>query len=265
MERLHYLRRGTGAPLLLIQGTAAHSLHWGERLLSLLAESFDVVAYDHRGTGRSAPVDRAFGVADLADDAAALLDELGWSRAYVLGVSMGGLVAQELALRHPDRVAGLLLGCTHTGGTGAPPEVLDVLAAAVVRGDPLATVRNVFRVGVKDPDGVRAGAWDEYREAVLTLPVPPQVTAGQIAAVTRHSTADRLHAIGVPTHVVHGDADRLVPADAGERIAAAIPGARFTLVPAGHFFWLEQPETTAAWIAGACAPRSGTDLSAAES
>ncbi|MGW8353843.1 alpha/beta fold hydrolase [Streptomyces wedmorensis] len=260
MERLHHLRRGAGSPLLLIQGTAAHSLHWGERLLSLLSESFDVVAYDHRGTGRSAPLDQGFGVADLADDAAALLDELGWPRAYVLGVSMGGLVAQELALRHPDRVGGLLLGCTHTGGTGAPPEVLEVLTAAVVRGDPLATVRNVFHVGVKDPENVPAGAWDEYREAALTLPVPPQVTAGQIAAVARHSTADRLHRIAVPTHVVHGDADRLVPTAEGERIAAAIPGARFTLVPAGHFFWMEQPEITAAWVAEACAESRGTHL-----
>lgn len=239
--------------MLLIQGTAAHSLHWGERLLSLLSESFDVVAYDHRGTGRSAPADDPFGVTDLADDAAALLDGLGWPDAHVMGVSMGGLVAQELALRHPDRVRSLLLGCTHTGGTGSPSEGLEVLSATVVRGDPLATVRNVFRVGVKDLEQVRPGAWEEYRVAALTLPVPGRVTVRQIGAVARHSTADRLHRIGVPTHVVHGDTDRLVPAPEGERIAAAIPGARFTSLPAGHFFWLEQPESTAAWVAEACA------------
>ncbi|MEU4062680.1 alpha/beta fold hydrolase [Streptomyces wedmorensis] len=249
MRRLNHVRRGTGEPFLLVQGAAAHSLHWGERLLRVLSESFDVVAFDHRGTGGSMPVDGAFGIADLADDAAGLLDELGWTRAHVMGVSMGGLVAQELALRHPARVASLLLGCTDTGGAGAAPEVSGLLAEAVVRGDPLATVRNVFDVGVKDPASVREGAWEEYREAALVLPVSARTTTLQIGAVARHSTADRLHRIGVPTHVVHGDADRIVPVERGERLAARIYGARFTVLPAGHLFWLEHPETTAALAA----------------
>ncbi|MGW7406436.1 alpha/beta fold hydrolase [Streptomyces sp. NPDC054833] len=244
-----------------MQGTAATHLHWGERLMSLLAASFDVVAYDHRGVGHSALACESFTVADLADDAAGLLDELGWPRAHVMGVSMGGLVAQELALRHPDRVESLLLGCTHTGGAGAPAAASEVLASAVVHGDKPATLRNIFRVGVKDPERARPGAWEEYRDAALELPVDSRTTALQIGAVALHSTAERLHRINVPTHVVHGDADRLIPADAGEKLAAAIPGADYTVLSAGHFFWLEQPEQTAGLVAETCAARSREEVS----
>lgn len=229
--------------------------------MSLLAASFDVVAYDHRGVGHSALACESFAVADLADDAAGLLDELGWPRAHVMGVSMGGVVAQELALRHPDRVESLLLGCTHTGGAGAPAPASEVLASAVVRGDKPATLRNIFRVGVKDPERTRPGAWEEYRDATLALPVEPRTTALQIGAVAFHSTAGRLHRINVPTHVVHGDGDRLIPADAGEKLASAIPGAHYTVLSAGHFFWLEQPEQTAGLVAKACAAAAREEVS----
>lgn len=247
--RLTYVRRGEGPPLLLVQGTAATYLHWGERLLSLLAASFDVVSYNHRDVGESTPVHAAFTIEDLADDAAGLLDELGWPSAHVVGVSMGGVVAQELALRHPDRVASLLLGCTHTGGGGLPATVPEALVSAAVPGDAAATLRNVFRAGVRDLERVRPGAWEEYGNAALTQPVSARTTTLQIDAVARHSTAGRLHRITVPTHVVHGDTDRLVPVEAGEELASAIGGARLTVLPAGHFFWLEHPEMTAELVA----------------
>ncbi|MFL6137846.1 MAG: alpha/beta fold hydrolase [Frankiaceae bacterium] len=245
-SRLPYVRRGCGPPLLLVQGTAATYLHWGERFLSLLAASFDVVAYDHRGVGRSAPVRGPFTVPDLADDAAGMLDVVGWRSAHVVGVSMGGAVAAELALRHPDRVESLFLGCT---GPTSPDRVPAALTSAVVRGDLSRTLRNVFRLGVKDPDRVRPGAWEEYRDATLARPVDPRTIALQIGAVARHRSADRLHRIAVPTSVVHGDADRIVPPEAGERLAAAISGASFTLLGAGHFFWLEEPEQVAQLVA----------------
>ncbi|WP_255919995.1 alpha/beta fold hydrolase [Streptomyces humicola] len=255
-----HIRRGAGSPLLLVQGTAATHLHWGKRLMSLLAASFDVVAYDHRGVGYSALACESFTVADLADDAVGLLDELGWPRAHVMGVSMGGVVAQELALRHPNRVESLLLGCTHTGGAGSPALASDVLASAIVHGDKPATLRNIFRVGVKDPERVRRGAWEEYRDAALTLPVDPRTTALQIGAVALHSTAERLHRINVPTHVVHGDTDRLVPVESGEKLASTIPGAHFTVLSAGHFFWLEQPEQTAKLVAETCSAPSREEV-----
>lgn len=255
---LYYVRIGSGAPLLLIQGTAATHLHWGDRLLSLLAASFDVVAYDHRGTGHSASVSAPFTLPDLADDAARLLDEIGWDRSAVFGVSLGGLVAQELALRHPDRVSRLVLGCTSAGRSArqsAQRGHSRKLRDAVVHGDLEATLHNLFRLGVKNPDEVPA-AWQEYRDAALSLPVDPRTTALQIDAFDRHGTAERLHGLKVPTHVVHGESDRMIDLMDGALVARAIPGAQFTVLPAGHLLWLEQPEATAALIEKFCLAES---------
>lgn len=242
---LHYVRQGDGVPLLLIQGTAATHLHWGARLMSLLMGSFDVMAYDHRGVGCSRSATASFALPDLADDAVRLLDEVGWNRVAVFGVSLGGAVAQELALRHPDRVANLILGCTSAGGADrSSTEHFRSLREAVVRGDPEATVRNLFRLGVKEPDATRPQAWLEYRHAALASPVNPRTTAMQIDAFARHFTADRLPGIDVPTHVVHGDADRMTDLADGAFLAQAIPAARFSVLPAGHLFWLELPDAT---------------------
>ncbi|GAA2356931.1 alpha/beta hydrolase fold protein [Catellatospora methionotrophica] len=242
---LAYVRCGVGPRLLLMQGAAATHRHWGDGFLSALAAHFEVVAVDHRGTGQSAAADGPFTVADLADDAAGLLDAVGWSSAHVAGVSMGGMVAQELAMRHPGRVASLFLGCTRGGRPLPRPAAAAGVAAAVVRGDASATAYNLFRLGVRDPGTVRPDAWAEYRDAMLTTPVPPRTTALQIGAMSAHGPADRLHLVTAPTTVVHGDTDRLLAADAGAQLAAEIPGARFVLLRAGHLFWLEQPEQAA--------------------
>jgi 3-oxoadipate enol-lactonase len=116
---LYFERRGTGEPLLLIQGLGGNSLHWGEGFLGALEEDFELILYDHRGAGRSGALTGACTIARLADDALALLDALGLAAAHVVGISMGGMVAQELALRAPERVRTLTLGCTFPGGPEA--------------------------------------------------------------------------------------------------------------------------------------------------
>lgn len=248
--KLHHVRRGAGPPLLLVQGYSATHRHWGERLLSGLAACFDVVAYDHRGTGGSAPVTAGFTIADLADDAAALLDDLGWDRAAVFGVSLGGLVGLELARHHPDRVGRLILGCPpfRDGPAGRA-----ALPGTVVRGDPVATAANLFRMGVKDPDRLPPQAWSEYREAAVGYPVHPRTSVLQADALARHSAAGRLADVRAPTLVLHGDADRLVEVDEGIELAERIPGAQLRLLAAGHFFWLEDPAGTVRLLAGFCA------------
>src|SRR3954469_5919796 len=100
---LHHERRGSGEPLLLIQGMSGHSLHWGEPFLTDLERDFELIAVDNRGTGNSARVDAPFSIAEMADDTAEVLDELGISSAHVLGILMGGMIAQELTLRHPEK------------------------------------------------------------------------------------------------------------------------------------------------------------------
>jgi 3-oxoadipate enol-lactonase len=119
--QLHYERRGTGPPLLLIQGLGANRLHWGEPFLAALEDDFELVLYAHRGIGRGPPSAGDITTATLAHDALALLDAVELDDVHVLGISMGGMVAQELALAAPQRVRTLTLGCTSCGGTQSKP------------------------------------------------------------------------------------------------------------------------------------------------
>jgi pimeloyl-ACP methyl ester carboxylesterase len=246
---LHHVRRGSGEPLLLIQGMSGHSLHWGEELLALLERDFDVVAYDHRSTGQSPRVEGPFSIADLADDAAELLDELGIASAHVLGISMGGMVAQELVLRHPDRVRTLVLGCTYAGGPDGrltSPEVAQVLAEGMQSGDHETAVRAAWSVNVSEPFAADEANWETFKRIALAKPVAVPVILRQMQAIARHDTWDRLGDVAVPTLVVHGTEDRMLEVANGRAIARAIPGARLVeLEGVGHMFWLEQPERVA--------------------
>src|SRR5688572_9544010 len=115
---IYFERAGSGRPLLFISGTGGDLRVQPNVFASPLAKAFDLVAYDQRGLGRTDKPDVPYSMADYADDAAALLDHVGWDDALVLGVSFGGMVAQELALRHARRVKRLVLACTSPGGEG---------------------------------------------------------------------------------------------------------------------------------------------------
>lgn len=254
--RLHHVRRGSGEPLLMIQGMSGHSLHWGEPFLGALAESFSTTAIDHRNTGESPRTDGPFTLAELAEDAVGVLDELGIERAHVLGISMGGMVAQELVLRHPQRVQTLVLGCTYAGGPGqslTTQEVMGVLAAGMQSGDRAEALRAAWSVNVSDAFAADEANYAAFEEISLRRPVPVAVIMRQMQAIGAHDTSARLGEITAPTLVVHGTADLMLPCANGEAIARAIPGARFeTLEGVGHMFWIEQPERSAALIAEHC-------------
>lgn len=254
--KLHHLRRGTGEPLLLVQGMSGHSLHWGEPFLGQLEEHFDCVAFDHRGTGLSPRAEGPFTLAELADDAAGVLDELGIARAHVLGISMGGMVAQELVLRHPDRVDRLVLGCTYAGGAGqelTSERVAAVLAEGMGSGDREQALRAAWSVNVSEAFGADEAHYAAFREISLQRPVAVAVIMRQMQAIAAHDTSGRLGEIRSPTLVVHGTEDEMLPASNGEAIAAAIPGARYApLDGVGHMFWVEQPERSAALVREHC-------------
>ncbi len=250
--RLHHVRRGGGEPLLLIQGMSGTHVSWGEPFLGLLEADFDLVAYDHRGIGFSPDANGAFSIRDLAQDAVALLDELGWERAHVAGISMGGMVAQELAIAHGERIRTLTLGCTYAGGpTGAlaAPETLRELSEAMMSGDRERALRATYAVNLSDGFSADEANFAAFREMALEVPARLRTILLQMQAIAGHDTSARLASIDRPTLVIHGTADRMLPASNGAAIAAAIPGARLELLQgAGHMFWWERPERSATLV-----------------
>jgi len=249
---LNYVRRGEGEPMLLIQGMSGNHLAWGEPFLSDLERDFDVVAYDHRGVGRSSAVTDPFTITELADDAAALIAALEWESAHVVGISMGGMVAQELALRHPDRIRTLTLGCTYSGGEGSAltsSQVGTKLAEAMMAGDPDRAIATAYEVNVSPGYGADKSAYGTFYEMATALPTPVPVIMLQMQAIAAHDTLDRLQEISAPTLVIHGTVDEMLPYSNAVLIASKIPDAHLeTLEGVGHMFWWEQPERSAAAI-----------------
>lgn len=243
-----YVRRGGGEPLLLIMGMAGHAGMWGEPFLRELERDFEVLAFDHRGIGLSGRAERAFTIAELAGDAARLLGAVGWSDAHVLGISMGGMVAQELAIGHPEVVRTLTLGCTYAGPQGGRLAGVATrrLMEASASGDAEVVLRASYELNVSA--GFRADpvAWETFRETSLAAKVPLPVVMMQAQAVRGHDAVRRLAGVRAPTMVVHGTADELIPASNAEHIAGLVPGARLELMDGvGHLFWWEQPQRTA--------------------
>ncbi len=249
---LYYERRGAGEPVLLVQGMSGTHLAWGEPFLGGLGDDLDVVAYDHRGVGESTPQDGPITIDQLADDAAGLIGALGWEDAHVVGISMGGMVAQELALRHPGRIRTLTLGCTYPGGAEgrlADPALIQELAGALMSGDRELALRTGFAANLSTAYVADEANWPAFHAMATELPVPVPVIMLQMQAVMGHDASARLASIEAPTLVVHGTEDRMLPVENGKLIARLIPGARLELLDGvGHMFWWEEPERSAALV-----------------
>lgn len=251
-QRLYCDRRGSGEPLLLIQGMTGNHLHWGEPFLSRLESDFELVLYDHRGIGRSDPVSGPFTIADLADDADALLDALDLESVHVLGISMGGMTAQELVLRHPERVRALVLGATAAGGEESErtdPEVVRRLGELIRAGRVGDAMREGFEFNVSLEFAADERNRRVFRDIAKELPMGMEIMLAQLQAVSSHDTSARLGEIDAPTLVIHGSADRILPVGNGRHLAGLIPGARLEVLEGvGHLFWWERPEESAAFV-----------------
>jgi pimeloyl-ACP methyl ester carboxylesterase len=246
---LSYERSGSGPPLLLIMGMSGTSLHWGEPFLELLRRDFDVIAYDHRGVGASTRLDGPVTIAQLAEDASALLAALGIESADVLGISMGGMIAQELTLTHPEQVRTLTLGCTYCGGPDSrltSPAVLSRLADAMTSGDRERALRTGWEVNVSPAMAADARAYAEFLAIAARRAVAVPVVMAQLQACGAHDTSARLHELAAPTLVIHGTEDEMLPAENGRLIARLIPGSQLEILDGiGHMFFWEQPERSA--------------------
>ncbi|WP_436499502.1 alpha/beta fold hydrolase [Actinokineospora sp. HUAS TT18] len=248
-RKLHYIRRGAGAPLLLIQGMGGHHGLWGEPFLTLLERDFDVVAFDHRGISHSDPAEAGFTIADLADDAAKVLAAVGWDDAHVMGISMGGMVAQELAVRHPGRVRTLTLGCTYAGPDGGSldaPGPIRMMQAINRGGDVRTILRAGYEANLSPAFRADDSRFSKFVEVTLSQKVPSPVIMMQLQAVSKHDAVNGLKDIKVPTLVVHGTEDEMITPRNGDHVASLVPDARLEkLADVGHLFWWEQPDRTA--------------------
>jgi pimeloyl-ACP methyl ester carboxylesterase len=246
---LDYERSGSGPPLLLIMGMSGTALHWGESFLEPLRRDFDVIVYDHRGVGASSRLDGAITIAQMAEDAAGLLDALEIESAHVVGISMGGMVAQELALAHPERVRTLTLGCTYAGGEGSTvtaPEVIQRLTEAMFSGDRERALRTAFEVNVSAAMADDAELYQRSLAIDRQRAVAVPVVMAQMQACMAHDTSARLSELAMPTLVVHGTEDQMLPVENGRLIASRIPGSRLEIFDGvGHLFFWEQPERAA--------------------
>lgn len=246
---LHYERAGGGEPLLLIQGMSGTQMSWGEPFLSELEASFECVSFDNRGVGRSGAVADPFTIAEMAADAAGLLDALEIESAHVLGISMGGMVAQELALAHPDRLRTLTLGCTYAGGPGSQlmdPADFAALAEAMGSGVQDRIFRAMFELNLSPGFRAEQSRYADFTAMAAALPVPQRTIQLQLQAIAAHDTHARLPDLVTPTLVVHGSADRVLGAPNGAQIDSLLPNSRLELLEdVGHMFWWEQPRRSA--------------------
>ncbi len=245
-------RSGSGPPLLAIMGMSGTALHWGEPFLAALREDFEVIAYDHRGVGASSHLDGPISIVQLAEDAAGLLRALGLESAHVLGISMGGMVAQELALAHPELVRTLTLGCTYCGGEGsahAAPEVIQRLFEAMSSGDRERAIRAGWEINVSAAKAAEADAYADFLAIAERRAVAVAVVMAQAQAILAHDTSARLAELTMPTLVIHGSEDQMLPVSNGRMIAALIPHARLEIFDGvGHLFFWERPDESAELI-----------------
>jgi pimeloyl-ACP methyl ester carboxylesterase len=244
--RLWYGMSGQGEPLLLITGFTISAAIF-EPILPLYEDRFECIVYDHRGSGRSGKPPMLTSMAELAGDAARLLDALDIDSAHVYGLSMGGMVAQEMAIRFPERVRGLVIGCSTPGGPRAVlPTVreLGALGASTI-GALREPGRPWLSAALFSPE-FRRDHPERVRELLRHFAAhraPPYGAWAHLMASVYHDTSSRLHLIEAPTLVMHGERDTMAPIANAELLARKIPDAEVAIVPgAGHAYGLEAPE-----------------------
>jgi 3-oxoadipate enol-lactonase len=245
--RLWWERAGEGSPVLFAGGTGGDLRRRPNVLDGPLAGRFDVLTYDQRGQGRSTGPDRPYTMADYVDDAVTVLDAVGWARCSVVGASFGGMVAQELAIRHPDRVDRLVLVCTSSGGAGRASYPVHELA------DLPEDERPAAFLAAADTRFDRS--WQEAHpdEAADLLAhfaaVGGALSRRQLEARRQHDAYDRLGRIAAPTLVAAGRYDGIAPVANGRAIADRIPDARLEVFEGGHLFLAQDPAAYEAIVA----------------
>jgi 3-oxoadipate enol-lactonase len=243
---VYYEIHGAGPRLLFIGGSGGDLRQKPGVFDGPLVKDFEVLSYDQRGLGRTDRPDGAYTMADYGEDAASLLEAVGWESCRVVGVSFGGMVAQELAARHPDRVERIVLCCTSSGGAGRPSYPLHELQALpeeerVLRSIELSDTRCDAAWRAANPDAAKrlvemarargsAGAGEPGREEGFQK---------QLEARAGHDTWDRLPGLSMPVYICGGRYDGIAPPENQQAMVDAIPTASLDLFEGGHIFLVQ--------------------------
>jgi pimeloyl-ACP methyl ester carboxylesterase len=248
-----YDLRGAGTPIVMIHGAQGDQSMFNG-MAADFAKSYRVLTFDQRGSGLSEKPDMPYSIAMLADDTAALMDHLEIASAHIIGVSMGGMIAQEFALRHPNKVRSLVLGCTTPGG----PNSIRMGGAALTNAYSIKPMTAEERGKALAEAAFTKGYLAKHPEIVASMiesrrsrPIDSAAFPHRMKAAQEHNTYDRLGEIRSPTLVITGKDDALISWENSRILTQRIEGAEeIILEPAGHCFWLEQPEKSNAAIAG---------------
>lgn len=264
--QMYWEEHGTGDPVLFINGTGGDLRLIGQLHAHPLSRWFDVLFYDQRGLGQTSIPDGPYSMQQYGDDAARLIEHVGWERCHVVGVSFGGMVAQELALRHPHLVDRLVLCCTSSGGEGGSSfELLQL--EYLPRDEALARRVAVFdsRNDTTSEPWTIAPGMELPVQLMRSAPAPSHEAAKgarlQLEARAFHDTWDRLPAFDHPTLVIGGRFDGQAPPANLERLADRLPNAVLHFCDGGHLFLLQDPSawpTIVAFLRGAL-PRRDAD------
>ena len=240
---LYYEIHGEGPNLVLIEGLGYHSWMWYRQIPSF-SRHFRTLVYDNRGVGLSDKPPGPYSHTENAADLAGLLDYLGWEQTHVLGVSMGGFIAQEFALAYPARLDRLVLVATSFGGANMVP--LPTEAVRALTPDPSLSpedkIRSAMPLAFSSPSWAQehAGEFEQMVAWRLEQPQPPQAAMAQVMAGLTFDVGARLGEITAPTLVIAGTEDHVMPPANAELLAAALPTATLDIIPgAGHLVQIE--------------------------
>jgi pimeloyl-ACP methyl ester carboxylesterase len=242
---MYYETFGSGSPLVLIMGLR-RNLTWWYRQIPELSRHYRVIAFDNRGAGRSNKPVMEYSIRLFADDTAGLMDALGIQKAHILGISMGGYIAQELALHHPDKVRSLLLGCTSCGGSRTV--LMSEERTKKFTANEGLTPAEILRkdMDIYFSDGFIRNHPEKVQEFIgisLQYYQPADAFLRQFAACRKHDTADRFGDIRVPVLIATGDDDPLVPSANSMMMKELLPGAKLCVFPERrHCFFIEDAE-----------------------
>ena len=242
---IYYEIIGQGEPLVLIRGISSNVDHWYEQV-PVLSKKYQLLVFDNRAIARSSDPGGSFSTRDMAADTVGLMEAVGIKKAHVLGYSMGGMIAQEIALAYPEKVNGLILVATDCGISlriKAKPEFSRLFSEMIRLGTNEAKKAAAGCLFAKQTLDTRPDIIQRYTEVSLRFPASQKTLGRQWAAITQHDACNRLAKISSPTLVITGSEDELIPPQNAKVMAQRIPVAQMISIDGGgHLFLIEQPE-----------------------